>query len=333
MQNNIEHIALSGLPTSTISASLASADIKVSHLFLASAMPLSSVDPDRSYDSGIKIYRNQYESVKMSYSSLSSHLLESFKQVVKFKSMAYEESACYSLVDHVHNYSKVELTSNIAKEDLDGNQNIRIGTIEIDGSPTTIYMESPTQFFQPDPEIGQLKFLAVDDVFLVDEFDSAFDGWTWPDGRTISNTSMKFADAAEHFAGSRDARSFQLPNLCKIFRPPDDEEKESLAIEQEVQRRDVFLKHDHQLKPLTPDVSEMISVPFSYHAAYNVADNQYCHTATKSSSIKFDWPIYFDIKGFDFKGGTPKSNIPKLDGVTMPTHTFLLAMIYIGKPS
>ena len=324
---------LSGLPTTAISASLTSASIDPSHLFLASTQQLSSVDPDRFYDSGTTIYRNQYDSSKISYQALSSELFERFKQVVNIKSMAFEESAYYSLAEHVHNYSKVELTSNVQKFDSTGNQNQRIGAIDVDGKTTIFYMEKPTQFKQPSPSIGQLKFLAIDTLYPINEKSDSFDGWIWPDGRTISNQDSRFADAAEHFAGNRQIQSFQLPNLCNLFRPPSTQEKNENSIPQLVERRDVLLKHTHEVTPVTPDVSEVIDVPFTYWASHGNNMGSSCHTATSPSNITFDYTLKFKINGFFFEGGIPTSNIPKFTGKTMPTHTFLPVMMYIGKPN
>lgn len=332
---NKDKYILSGLPTTTISASLTSASIDPSHLFLASTQQLSSANPDRFYDSGTTVYRNQYDSSKISYQSLSSELFERFKQVVNIKSMAFEESAYYSLAEHVHDYSKVELTSNVQKFDSAGNQNQRIGVIDVDGKTTIFYMEKPTQFKQPSPSIGQLKFLAIDTLYPISEDSDSFDGWIWPDGRIISNRDSRFADAAEHFAGDRLSSSFQLPNLCNLFRPPSTQEKNENSIPQLVESRDVLLKHTHGVTPVTPDVSKVIDVPFTYWASHDWDPGESCHTAVESANIKFDYALKFKINGFFFKKeqAKPTLNIPKFTGKTMPTHTFLPVMMYIGKPN
>ena len=87
------------------------------------------------------------------------------------------------------------------------------------------------------------------------------------------------------------------------------------------------------MSPITPDVAETIDVPFKYWASENYNNGSSCHTATSDSDLSFDYPIKFKINGFFFEGGRPTENIPLLDGKTMPTHTFLPVMIYIGKPS
>lgn len=325
---------LSGLPTTAISASLTSASIDPTHLFLASTQQLSSANPDRFYDSGTTIYRNQYDSTKISYQALSSELFERFKQVVNIKSMAFEESAYYSLVEHVHDYSQVELTSNVQKFDSLGNQNQRIGAIDVNGKTTVFYIEKPTQFKPPSPIIGQLKFLAIDTLYPIDEKSDSFDGWIWPDGRRISNRDLRFADAAEHFTGDRNTQSFLLPDLCNLFRPASAQEKNETSIPSLVEGRDVLLKHTHEVNPVTPDASELIEVPFKYSASYGNQSGSSCHTAASPSNITFDYELKFRMNGFFFKGtNSSTQNIPKFTGKTMPTHTFLPVMIYIGKPN
>ena len=324
---------LSGLPTTAISESLTSASIDSSHLFLASTQQLSSANPDRFYDSGTTVYQNQYDSTKISYQSLSSELFERFKQVFNIKSMAFEESAYYSPIEHVHDYSQVELTSNVQKFDSEGNQNQRIGAIDVNGKTTVFYMEKPiVQFKQPSPSIGQLKFLAIDTLYPINEKSDSFDGWTWPDGRRIINKNSRFADAAEHFDGNRQVSSFYLPNLCNLFRPPTSQEKNETNIPQLVGRRDVLLKHTHKVNPITPDASETINFKFAYHASKTAKEGSSCHTATTPSNITFDHELKFRINELSIGHGYPESNIPELTGKTMPTHTFLPVMIYIGKP-
>jgi len=89
-------------------------------LFYVSQQQLSNVGPDRTYDSGTTIYNNQFKSTKMSYDALSNMMLERFRKYANFGTMAWESSSDYSLVNHIHNYSKVEITSHNQPTDNEG---------------------------------------------------------------------------------------------------------------------------------------------------------------------------------------------------------------------
>ena len=60
------------------------------------------------------------KSTKMSYGDLSSMMLERFKRYAKFGSMAFESSIDYSLADHEHDYSRVEIAPRYNPSSNDG---------------------------------------------------------------------------------------------------------------------------------------------------------------------------------------------------------------------
>lgn len=326
-------VILSGSPISDIRTSLAKNQILSGDLFYISQQQLSNVGPDRTYDSGTTIYSNQFKSAKMSYDTLSNMMLERFREYANFGTMAWESSSDYSLAHHIHNYSKVEITSHNKPIDNEG-QMLSIASFQIDHTvKKVLWVAKPKEYRMPEPNIGQLKFLALTSIPNVDETASGFDGWTWPDGRTIQNTNGRFARAAAYFGNGANVSEFTLPTLADFFRAAGLGDSDS-TIGSLIAQRDVLLAHNHQVPALQPTGNQTTTtLNIGFHKG-GVTKDTGCHAyngATDRNSFKFN--VKFDIKNIQINGGDVSNNQPILAGETYPTHNLLPVMIYIGKPS
>ena len=296
-------VILSGSPVSEIRSSLNKNQILSNDLFYISQQQLSNVSPDRTYDSGTTTYNNQFKSTKMSYDTLSNMMLERFIEYANFGSMAWESSSDYSFVKHTHNYSKVEITSHNKPTDNEG-QMLSIASFQIDHTiKKVLWMAKPKEYHMPEPSIGQLKFLALTSIPNVNEAASDFDGWTWPDGRTIQNTNGRFARAAAYFGSSETASDFALPNLTSFIRPA---KLADASIGTPVSQRVVVPKHPHEVSTKV-NSSSTIQFDVKFDRGNKVRDDTACHAANNKSATYFEFPCWFDITNLNI---VPTSDHP-----------------------
>ena len=89
----------------------------------------------------------------MSYGALSSQIFSDLCNDFGIKSMAWENSADYSLYNHVHNYSTVSVETLVDLPE-DKTTVSAIATIRNRGKRTTIYMPKVKCYKQPEPYIG-----------------------------------------------------------------------------------------------------------------------------------------------------------------------------------
>lgn len=332
-------IVLSGSPLGSIETRLLSSELDASDMFYLSQQKLFGVDPDREYDSGTTIYTNSMRSTKFTYEALSSAMLSSFKKLVGLGSMAWESSSDYSFVNHIHDYSKVEITSRYKSTDNDGKM-LSVASFQIDGATKKVlWAKIPSNYKLPPPSIGQLKFLALDKLKDIDESDLDFDGWTWPDGRTVKNTLApcgyrRFGRAAKYFTGDSKSQTFKLPNLRNFINAlgrPDESLDSSVSADQIIP----VPEHSH---PMSVKMSESSKINFEFKfklgssASSTGTTPTGCHTAKKSSDIWFSHDIWFRAYNMQITNATVSEENPEMEGETFPTHNLLPVMIYIGKP-
>ena len=70
------------------------------------------MSPDRTYTFNGETLSTEYWSVNEMYNQLSSQVLRDISARLGFKSMAWEDERWYSLVNHIHNYSRAEVSAN-----------------------------------------------------------------------------------------------------------------------------------------------------------------------------------------------------------------------------
>lgn len=236
---------------------LACDDIKGDHLFLISQPVLSGVDPDRTYECNGKTYHNEYRSMNMSYGNLSNAIFGDLTGGFGFKSMAWELSDEYSLVDHIHNYSSVSVVPSITltPQQVTGGEVSALGVFSVDTRKKPIYMNRVRMYDAPKPYIGQLKFMVLpapptlpdDDSFYES---SRFRGWVYPDGRALDKT--RFAEAYTFFGdsyGSAPDGKFRIPNITEFLKPCG----ASLDVDLVgvVPAHNVLLEHSHTISKLS----------------------------------------------------------------------------------
>lgn len=323
------YLNLSGTAVSDIRNSLSKNDILSSDYFYISQQQLSSVNPDRKYDSGTTVYQNQYKSTKITYSDLSSFLFKRFKEYANFGSMAWELSNDYSLADHAHDYSKVEITSNY-NGSSNGGEVLSVVSFQINSDKKYVFwMPKPKEYHMPEPSIGQLKFLARDSIPNVDESSSDFDGWTWPDGRTVQNGG-RFPRAANYFGSSSTAASFTLPDLRSFIKPASLDATDA-TLASITPRRDFLPLHNHTLASLTLQGSDEIQTTIGFKRSSKPGKGDNCHAAKTPKDWWYSTEVYFNASGLQLAGTVQNSGDSTTD--TYPTHNLLPVMIYIGKPS
>lgn len=318
-------VILSGSPISDIQESLSKDEILARDLLYVSQQQLSNVNPDRTYDSGTNVYTNQFKSAKMSYGDLSTMLMERFREYAKFGSMAYESSSDYSLAQHSHDYSKVQIYS----PNGGGDDMLSIAAFQIDHTGTEVlWMKRPIVYSMPEPCLGQLKFLALTSIPDVDESDDQFDGWTWPDGRTIQNTNGRFNQAAAYFGAGDNASQFTLPMLSDFFKPAKLDAQDSQLGSTQSQH-DVLADHAHQIAGLQVE-SIAVKCPVSFYRSSTANKGPNVHAAMDSvNNFYLSAQLAFDVTELSISGDIDQQ---EMSGETYPSHNLLPVMIYIGKP-
>lgn len=137
------------------------------------------------------------------YGTLASRIKDGTVEKLGLKSMAYEDRNDYSLVTHVHDYSKVSIDSfntKGMKRDKINEENGQLSIlarIDIDGVKTNINALAAVNPEAPKVDIGTLMFVAWNTLPRIDETRSSFDGYVYPDGRRLNKDD--FPDAYECF--------------------------------------------------------------------------------------------------------------------------------------
>lgn len=157
-----------------------------------------------------------YKDCVVNDEQLAENIKDGVLEKLNLKSMAYEDKYAYSPVRHIHDYSKVYidsfntygLTKDVKKEET-GELSI-LARIEINGQKTNI---NALGAFNPDPpvvDIGTLMFVAYKTLSSIDTNSPDFDGYVYPDGRSLKKED--FPDAYQCFG-----------DTYKLTSDPDDE--------------------------------------------------------------------------------------------------------------
>lgn len=321
-----------GTSTSKISRNLLSSQLDAMDLFLESQQILLSVDDDRKYDWHNQTLENYYQSKNIDYGFLSNSLLIPISTYLGFKSMAWESSADYSLTGHVHNYSNVEITSFYEKNTGDLTSIVAFKTRN---HITQMNAPGVIKYYQPDPYIGQLKFLAVQNIPAINCNSSNFDGWVYPDGREISK--YRFSQAYDFFGdayGTASVGNFKLPNISnflKFVQPKTTGLQQNLTEIIQENKNIKLISHRHRIDNLK--INGMTNIDFYFiQKTSNGGTSSKCHgvkCTKEDNEFTFTYQIQLsNLKLLSDNIKTSENGNPNGD-VNSP-YTTIPVLMYIG---
>ena len=258
---------------------------------------------------------------------------DALKNEFGFKSMAWESSSNYSLLDHVHNYSRVSVDSTIPRPEESQISSVSaILTIRVGSKSTTIYSPKISVYKQPKPYIGQLKFMAMTSFPQIDETSLDFNGWTYPDGRAVSREI--FREAFQYFGtefGAGDGETtFNIPcltNFIKIAQPRTTPLDEKLV--QEREQIEVLKRHDHALGNI--GLNGTIQATTEFKSVNNTQAGDACHGSLGGGAIKkISYDFYFKATDLTIQSDQKKVESSEISKATHPTYNKLPVLMYIG---
>jgi len=132
--------------------------------------------------------------------------------------MIHELSSNYARTGHKHPYNFFDIRP---VEPYDEDKHVVIATFTIDGRKVRIVMPRPFIYKEPEPAIGELKFIATPNITPPSQIDinsSDFDGWVYPMGQTYYVQCGQFREAKEVFGQNPDFNQLTIPNLSSFFR-------------------------------------------------------------------------------------------------------------------
>lgn len=328
--NDLDDIV--GSSTSKINNNLLSSQLDAMDLFLESQQILLSVDDNRIYDWHDQILENYYQSKSINYNFLSNSLLIPISTYLGFKSMAWESSADYSLTGHVHNYSNVEVTSFFEKN----TDFTSIVAFKIRNHITQMNAPPVINYYQPDPYIGQLKFLAVKNIPTINCNSSTFDGWIYPDGREVSK--YRFSKAYDFFGdayGTASAGNFKLPNISnflKFVQPKTTGLQQNLTETIQENKNIKLIRHRHKVDNLKVNGSSRIDLQFQQTTSWG-GNNQMCHgVRSRDSKVdkRFDINYTITLSNIKIIGSMETSENGNPNGDVNSPYTTIPVLMYIG---
>lgn len=325
-------IELSGTPTSECLTALDRCTVLESDLFLISQQILSSVSPSRKWQLRDQTLSNEHRSLNAQYGLLSSQFSSEFEKICKFGSMAYESSADYSLAEHVHQYSIVEVSSALTQ---DTEQSLLVlATFTIDGKKSSICSLPTATYSLPKPVIGQLKFIASTHLNAIDESAEDFDGWCYPDGRAISREDFPeaFSEFGTAYGNGDGATTFNIPCLSNLFKPVVLTTNPSMSedLTKIIPVNEVVKDHDHFLE--TIPVTGSVQCDLQFMNVDNTQVGNACHGAGGGSGTSQTYTVEFEFTGLTFMEDSLSSvNQSHADlAETHPTYNWIPTLIYIG---
>ncbi len=324
-------IELSGTPTSRCLSALDRHTISESDLFLVSQQILSSVSPSRKWQLRDQTLTNESRSLNAQYGLLSSQFSSEFENICKFGSMACESSADYSLAEHVHQYSTVEVSSAL-NQDTERSLPV-LATFTVDGKKTSIYSsQTATVYHLPKPVIGQLKFIASTHLDTIDETAEDFDGWCYPDGRAISREDFPeaFTEFGTAYGGGDGATTFNIPCLSNFFKPVILSTASSMSedLTKIIPVNEVVKKHDHFLE--TIPLEGAVSCKLQFMNVGNTTAGFSCHGSSGGSHTSWSYNIQFKFTGLQFEKNYQVNWSGNDSAETHPAYNWIPTLIYIG---
>ena len=340
----IQYSNIKGRPISEVCSahSATSSGVLSNDLFLISQQVLSNVSPTRTYVSNGNTYINEYRSLNTSYAILSDRIFNDICGLYRIRNMAWESSAEYSPANHIHNYSKVGISTYMAPNkvgtySVDDKKYIglsNIATFNIDAKNYTVSMPHIQMYDEPRPYIGQLKFFVSSTFKEIDTDAGDFDGWAYPNGASLLKTRFPNAYAVFGDTYRGDDTHFKIPNLSNFLKPIAIATVTDLTtnIKDQVQYNMPLVQHSHTISQNNIKLSCKISM--KYLAVGDTSNGPACHGSSSSTPNMWDThQIAFKFKDFKINNLDCINN----SGIageyeTYPAFNYIPTLIYIGKP-
>ena len=121
-------------------------------------------------------------SERLTFEKFSAQLFADLSAGYKFGSMIHEISSDYARAQHSHQYNFFNVAPS---EQYDKDKHIVLATFTIDGRKVRIVVDKPFIYEDPEPAIGELKFIANPWVGTrqININSPNFDGWVYPAGQ------------------------------------------------------------------------------------------------------------------------------------------------------
>ena len=159
-----------------------------------------------------------------------------------------------------------------------------------------------------------------------------FDGWVYPDGRSLSKTVFKdaFAVFGTTYGGTEDSSTFNIPNLNNFVKNTVASDSGNFAAA--VPERKVLIQHYHDLDklPLSGSLTTTLSIGTcdNYDAGKSThSPNSGVTKADTSAKVK----LAFNWKNVACSNpDSVLSTAAELDVPTFPTYNLLPVLMYVG---
>lgn len=125
--------------------------------------------------------RHEYVSESLRYETLINRIFEDLSAAFGFGGMIHEISDDYSPVVHQHQYNVLGVKPSERDENC-----VPIATFVINGKKIRLFAPAPFTYKEPDPAIGELKFIAAPTIAQPERINinsPDFDGWVYPAGQ------------------------------------------------------------------------------------------------------------------------------------------------------
>ena len=288
--------------------------------------------------SGNPYYRSRAITYRNVWSELSSDIAG------RYGSMAFENKEDYSPRYHEHSWANR----------VQGEQLIQPSTDWTTVAKLTIRTYTESEYYSwkaddqqisvvvplsaytegydiPEPEIGELRFFAWPTMPAIDENSASFDGWTYPDGRSLSRS--RFRKAFEYFGTSYGADSdstFKLPNFRTFFKLNPGVTKAGATGYSSYSN--ALPSHQHTVSNLTMNAGSGNSVTLKVPIGGSAGDGGYGHVGKGSYKYSITIPMEFSFDTVSISGSQTTTTVPASETETKPSHNRVPAMIYVGVP-
>jgi len=294
--------------------------IRRADAFFVSRRPL----PALAYES--------YVSESLPFGKFSDQLFYDLSAGYGFGSMIYELSSDYALAQHSHPYNFFDVGT---PERYDASKHVVLATFTVDGRKVRIVADRPFVYEEPEPAVGELKFVANPQIGTtrININSPAFDGWVYPDGQIYFVQGYQFREAKALFGQDPGLNQLSVPYLSSFVKALPGQAENVVARPPEKP----LLRHSHRDMMYfnsSKTLSASISVGINY-AAGDEKDNGSMHLAQKPTAK--GWPkdylatVVLSASSASVQGGDVLLSEKDADVESYPSHNMMPVMIYIGK--
>ena len=280
---------------------------------------------------------NQLSSYSVSYSTLSSAVLDDWNKHLSVGSMAYEESWKYALSSHDHDGIYNNLV--VSQRDLHAHDKQCIALLSTSSEDGILSIYAPVIVSEdpPEYEIGTLRFVCSNNMHA--KFTDAdlsvedFDGWVYADGTVFTPLEadrVRFQKALDAYGTEpNNATSFKVPDICNFIKAASSPMQELSISQQQLG----IAEHKHDIGKIVFDGDLKLKPDFTLktYEGGSSSDAQYrsnIHNGVdknkKVGSTKFNLDLQqvgFDLS-CDYYGTRNQAFEPR--------HRSIPVMVYIG---